>query len=257
LTVFTSPPNTAAPDAESEQFAAVQQASSTPAGNVAQTTAATLAQLPQSLPQLESTIQGTFPFTLIGTTIKDFQEFGLPTPANNWLGLTPAAYTAIIKQTLQAYFGVGVGSFGFQIGQQLTFGLGSTAGSGAWYATPQYAGLHLGALGGLGANTAGSVSANLGSSAQVGGLSVPAGWASSSGGLEASATRAVEVNALAAARPDGFGGAGGAGGAGENGLLRGMPMAGAGAGRRGAVATAFTNKYGFKRSVLVRPPSAG
>ena len=261
LTVFTSPPNTAAPDAESEQFAAVQQASSTPAGNVAQTTAATLSQLPQSLPQLESTIQGTWPFTLIGTTIQDFQEFGLPTPANNWLGLTPAAYTAIIKQTLQAYFGVGVGSFGFQMGQQLTFGLGTTAGgSGAWYATPQYAGLHLGALGGVGANTAGSVSANLGSSAQVGGLSVPAGWASSSGGLEASATRAVEVNALAAARPDGFGGAAGAagaGGAGENGLLRGMPMAGAGAGRRGAVATAFTNKYGFKRSVLVRPPSAG
>jgi PPE-repeat protein len=261
LTVFTSPPNTTTPDADASQFASVAQSNATPAGNVAQTTAATLSQLPQSLPQLESTIQGTWPFTLIGTTIQDFQEFGLPTPANNWLGLTPAAYTAIIKQTLQAYFGVGVGSFGFQMGQQLTFGLGTTAGgSGAWYATPQYAGLHLGALGGLGANTAGSVSANLGSSAQVGGLSVPAGWASSSGGLEASATRAVEVNALAAARPDAFGGAagaGGAGGAGENGLLRGMPMAGAGAGRRGAVATAFTNKYGFKRSVLVRPPSAG
>jgi PPE-repeat protein len=261
LTVFTSPPNTAAPDAESEQFAAVQQASSTPAGNSAQTAASAISQaapaavVPQNLSQLEAAIYAEIPWAGIETQLQNLAVNGiLPTPTNNWLQLAPGDYTAIIKQTLQAYFGVGVGSFGFQIGQQLTFGLGSTAGSGAWYATPQYAGLHLGALGGLGANTAGSVSANLGSSAQVGGLSVPAGWASSSGGLEASATRAVEVNALAAARPDGFGGAGGAG---ENGLLRGMPMAGAGAGRRGAVATAFTNKYGFKRSVLVRPPSAG
>jgi PPE-repeat protein len=262
LTVFTSPPNTAAPDAESEQFAAVQQASSTPAGNSAQTAASAISQatpaavVPQNLQQLGAAIYAEIPWAGIETQLQNLAVNGiLPTPTNNWLQLAPGDYTAIIKQTLQAYFGVGVGSFGFQMGQQLTFGLGTTAGaSGAWYATPQYAGLHLGALGGLGANTAGSVSANLGSSAQVGGLSVPAGWASSSGGLEASATRAVEVNALAAARPDGFGGAGGAG---ENGLLRGMPMAGAGAGRRGAVATAFTNKYGFKRSVLVRPPSAG
>jgi PPE-repeat protein len=262
LTVFTSPPNTAAPDAESEQFAAVQQASSTPAGNSAQTAASAISQatpaavVPQNLSQLEAAIYAEIPWAGIETQLQNLAVNGiLPTPTNNWLQLAPGDYTAIIKQTLQAYFGVGVGSFGFQMGQQLTFGLGTTAGaSGAWYATPQYAGLHLGALGSLGANTAGSVSANLGSSAQVGGLSVPAGWASSSGGLEASATRAVEVNALAAARPDGFGGAGGAG---ENGLLRGMPMAGAGAGRRGAVATAFTNKYGFKRSVLVRPPSAG
>ncbi|MCV7425310.1 hypothetical protein H7K34_19680, partial [Mycobacterium montefiorense] len=37
------------------------------------------------------------------------------------------------------------------------------------------------------------------------------------------------------------------------GVLQGMPMTGAG--RRGAAG--FTHKYGFKRNVLVRPPSAG
>ena len=257
LTVFTSPPNTAAPDGESSQFAAVAQATATPAGNSAQNAAAAIPQLtsaaavPQTLQQLTSAFGGN----IIGDAIRSFLNW-IPTPANNWTMISTASYTAVIKQTLQAYFGVGVGGFGFQMGQQLTFGLGSTAGVGAWYATPQYAGLHLGGLGALGAHTAGSVSANLGSSAQVGGLSVPSGWASSTGGAEASATNAVEVNAVAAARSDGFGGAGAAGENG-NGMLRGMPMAGAGAGRRGAVATAFTNKYGFKRSVLVRPPSAG
>jgi PPE-SVP subfamily C-terminal region len=138
------------------------------------------------------------------------------------------------------------------MGQQLTFGLGSTAGAGAWYPTPQFAGLHLGALG-IGSHTpglGGAVSANFASSNQIGGLSVPSSWTSSAGGLEESATRAVEVNSvnsLATANSEGPG---------ANGLLRGMPLTGAGAGRRGATA-AFTHKYGFKRSVLVRPPSAG
>ena len=243
LTRFISPPNTTTPDAESSQFASVAQSNATPAGNAAQTTAATLAQLPQSLPQLESTIQGTWPFTLIGRTIQDFLQQGLPTPTNNWLGLVPAQYTAIIKQTLQAYFGVGVGAFGYQIGQQLTFGLGSTAGSGAWYPTPQYAGLAL-LPSAHPVSALSPVSANLAAATKVGGLSVPSNWASSAG--TESATRAVEVNALAATSSEG---------ADENALLRGMPITGAGAGRRGA--TAFTHKYGFKRSVLVRPPSAG
>jgi len=39
----------------------------------------------------------------------------------------------------------------------------------------------------------------------------------------------------------------------NNGVLQGMPPGALG--RRGA--TGFTHKYGFKRNVLVRPPSAG
>lgn len=162
-------------------------------------------------------------------------------------------YTAVIKQTLQAYFGVGIGSFGFQIGQQTFNGIGTTAGSGAWYPTPQFAGLHLGALG-VGSNTGGGMSATLASSTKIGGLSVPSSWLSPGGTLEASAAQAVDAETVGAVRPTGFGGTGAGGGMGGNSILQGMPMGGAG--RRGA-ATAFTNKYGFKRSVLVRPPSAG
>ncbi|EUA42705.1 polymorphic PE/PPE family protein [Mycobacterium xenopi 4042] len=40
-----------------------------------------------------------------------------------------------------------------------------------------------------------------------------------------------------------------------SGLLRGMPLAGTGVGRRAA--DGFVNRYGFRHSVMPRPPSAG
>jgi hypothetical protein len=49
-------------------------------------------------------------------------------------------------------------------------------------------------------------------------------------------------------------GATGTAGTGPNGLLRGMPVGSMG--RRGAAA-GYVNKYGFRYSVLTRPPSAG
>jgi PPE-repeat protein len=252
LTRFTAPPNTTTPDGESEQFAAVAQSTATPATNSAQTVATAISQstpalqLPSSLTQLEA----IWPFSMFQSQWQDFLKYGIPSTAHNWSGLTSGNYTAVIKQTLQAYFGVGVGSFGFQMGQQTFNGIGTTAGgSGAWYPTPQFAGLHLGALG-VSSNTGGGLSATLASSTKIGGLSVPSSW--SNGALDVSAAQAVEANTVASVRPAEFGGAGGPGG---NGILQGVPMAG-GAGRRGAN-TAFTNKYGFKRSVLARPPSAG
>jgi hypothetical protein len=111
----------------------------------------------------------------------------------------------------------------------------------------------MGALG-VSSNTGGGMSATLASSSKIGGLSVPSSWLSPGGTLEATAAQAVDAETVGAVRPAGFGGAGPSGGLGGNGILQGMPMGGAG--RRGA-ATAFTNKYGFKRSVLIRPPSAG
>ena len=251
LTRFTAPPNTTTPDGESEQFAAVAQATSSPASNAAQEVSATASQL-TSAAQLFPTLK-TWPFSLIQSQWQDLLTKGLPTPTQNWFGINTTMYTAVIKQTLQAYFGVGIGSFGFQIGQQTFNGIGTTAGSGAWYPTPQFAGLHLGALG-VSSNTGGGMSATLASSTKIGGLSVPSSWLSPGGTIEASAVQAVDAETVGAVRPAGFGGTGAGGGMGGNSILQGMPMGGAG--RRGA-ATAFTNKYGFKRSVLVRPPSAG
>jgi PPE-repeat protein len=252
LNRFTSPPNTTTPDGEASQFAAVAQATASPAANAAQTVPATASGLTSAAPatQLFPTFT-IWPFSLIQSQWQDFLKFGLPSPLHNYTAFTTGDYTAIIKQTLQAYFGVGVGSFGFQIGQQTFNGIGTTAGaSGAWYPTPQFAGLHLGALG-VSSNTGGGMSATLASSSKIGGLSVPSSWLSPGGTLEASAAQAVDAQTVGAVRPAGFAAPGGLGG---NSVLQGMPMGGAG---RRAASTAFTNKYGFKRSVLARPPSAG
>ena len=138
------------------------------------------------------------------------------------------------------YFGVGQGAFGYSIQQQLTFGLGTTAGgAGAWYPTPQFAGLFLGASHGGGA----AATAHLSAATKIGGLSVPSNWGitPAEAAIEEPALKATTVNYLAAEAPA------------NNGILQGMPMTGGA--RRGA--TGFTHKYGFKHSVLTRPPSAG
>ncbi|MDA3665041.1 hypothetical protein PFJ02_24085, partial [Mycobacterium xenopi] len=168
VTPFTSPPQTANPLGLAEQAAAVTKAAATPAGTAAHTTASTsAATVPQALQQLSSvSAASTTDTSLLG---------GLDLGQGAWgLGLTTSNLNAILKQTLQAYFGVGIGSFGMQMAQQLTFGTGTTAGAGgAWYPTPQFAGL--GGLGGWGGPA--SVSASVGQAGTIGRLSVPPTWA--------------------------------------------------------------------------------
>ncbi|WP_156748077.1 PPE family protein [Mycobacterium sp. E3198] len=219
LTGYPSPSDITTPDATVRQSAAVSQA----------------------LQQLSSPpAQG-----LLGNTIQDFLMYGLPTPTNNWLGLTPPNYITVFKQTLQAYFGVGVANFAYSIGQQLTFGSGTTAGSaGAWYPTPQFFGLHIEGLGGVGAHPAGAVWAGAGQAGRVGLLSVPPNWTSPTSEV-ALAGAAIDESVAAPGAP--------AGGA-SNALLRGMPTGAVG---RRTAAYGHTNVYGARHSVVVRPPSAG
>jgi PPE-repeat protein len=246
---YQSPPNTTSPQGLFDQAAAVAQAAATPAGTSGQTAAAASSQLTPAatIPQILQGLATSLTNVYINAEIL-YQNVN--TSVSYWLQIPANWATPVLKQTLQAYFGIGLANFGWSLGQQTFNGLGTTAGAaGAWFPTPQFAGLHLGGFA-AGSNTfgAGGVSANFASANQVGGLSVPASWVSSTGTLEESATRAMEVNTVAAVSRPGEPMA--------NGLLGGMPMTGAGAGRRGASA-AFTHKYGFKRSVLVRPPSAG
>ncbi len=223
LTPYQSPSGITAPDAVARQGAAVSQA---------------LQQL--SSPRAAPAAQG-----LIWNTIQDFLTYGLPTPANNWLGLTPPNYITVFKQTLQAYFGVGVANFAYSIGQQLTFGSGTTAGSaGSWYPTPQFFGLHFEGVGGLGAHPAEAMSASAGQAGKIGPLSVPANWT----------TPASEVTLAGAAMDEGAPAPGtGTGGTG-NALLHGIPPGAVG---RRTAAYGHTNVYGARHSVVVRPPSAG
>ena len=259
-------PNTTTPDAENDQAQAVSKALEQPAGNTAQTITSNVTSQVVSAPQVVAAPQvvsapqvvaaptvtpavtqaaattTTGPLDWLWNTIQNFLTYGFPTPTNQWAGSLTAAnfYTPLLKNLSGFhYFGVGQGSFGYSIQQQLTFGLGTTAGGGgAWYPTPQFAGLFLGASHGGGA------AAHLATATKIGGLSVPDTWGltPAEAGAEEQATKAITVNYLASETTPA-----------SNGVLQGMPMTGAA--RRGA--TGFTHKYGFKHSVLTRPPSAG
>ncbi|WP_375489414.1 PE/PPE C-terminal domain-containing protein, partial [uncultured Mycobacterium sp.] len=105
----------------------------------------------------------------------------------------------------------------------------------------------LGALGGLlggaggGLGGAGSgVSAGLGNAASIGGMAVPPSWI---GSAPLTAPHAPLPISSVAAAPE-------SGGAGN--LLGGMPLAGAGMGASGT-----GPRYGFKPTVMARPPFAG
>jgi hypothetical protein len=156
----------------------------------------------------------------------------------------------MLKQTTSVlYLSNGLASFGWSIGQQTFFGPGgATAGAGgAWFPTPQFASLGLGNLGGLG-HVGGGVAAGASQAARVGMLSVPQQWATLTSSVTPAAAAEAEGAPLSAVPA-------GAGAAPSNGLLRGMPVGAMG--RRGAAAAGYTNKYGFRYSVLTRPPSAG
>src|SRR6185312_114142 len=129
LAPFTAPPSTTSPDGNSGQVAAVAQAVAEPAGNAAQTTANTSSQLataaaPQAVQQLATMTAATDPpgpLTWLQNSIENFLRYGLPTPTNNYLGLTPANYTTMLKNTSSMfYLSNGLASFSTSIAQQLT-----------------------------------------------------------------------------------------------------------------------------------------
>ena len=135
------------------------------------------------------------------------------------------------------YFSVGMGNFGTQIAKSA----GALGGAGpAAAAIPKSIPALGGALGG-GAHTAGSVSGSVGSAGSVGKLSVPAAWSGAT--VPASHATAVPVSTVSAA-PEASGNPGN--------LLGGMPLAGTGGGGHGS-----GPRYGFRPTVMARPPAAG
>lgn len=232
LTPFTSPPNTTTPDAVTEQAMAVSQANGLQAGSTTQHVV-TATAVPQTAQQLST--------TTLTTTGQGTSGSLIPSPTN-WWGLDPTSYKIIFHDMLQIYNAYGTGYHGFNWGQALTSGPGGTTAGmgGAWYPTPQFAHLGLGNLGGGGGV---STTASVGQAGRVGMLSVPQSWAAtpvSDVSPVVAAEQTASIHATANAAP-------------ANGLLRGMPIGSAG--RRSA--TGYVNKYGFRYSVLTRPPSAG
>jgi PPE-repeat protein len=267
VTPFATPPQTTSQNGDtSGQAAAVAQATGTTAGNAAQTTAQTAASTSTSgsttttaTPLAASTTvthtsavpvatsSATNPFLAPGETIGDWIGSG------GWLGtgVTQAQIQVILKQTLQAYFGVGIASFSVSLAQQTQYPLHAVgAAAAAPPALPPLgaaaAGLRdavwpqFGGLGGLG-NGGVPVSAGLGQAGTLGRLSVPANWPG------VTPAQMEEVQLASSVRPGVA--------PSSNAMLNGVPMANAAAlGRRGG---GYTVRYGFKHAVMPRPPSAG
>lgn len=244
LAPFTAPPKTSTPDAASKQGAAVAKAVAEPAGNTAQSTSQLAS--PQALSLNAS--QAVQHASTAGAANMTSQA-ATSTSTSTSSSVSSTTYTTIMKNTWGlAYFSNGMGQFASSIAQQLTFGPGgSTAGAGgAWFPTPQFANLGLGNLGG-GLSHLSGVTAGAGQAARVGALSVPQHWATLTSAVSPAVSEVEATPAQAAAATGTTGGS-------PNGLLRGMPVGALG--RRGAAA-GYVNKYGFRYSVLTRPPSAG
>jgi PPE-repeat protein len=266
VTPFIAPPQTTNDNATSSQADAVAKAAAAPAGQAAATVAQNaVATVPSTTAQTTTaaTTTGTAATTGATTTTSNtfigwLQQLITNTasayPTGGWgLGFTGGSSGNLntMRQTLQAYFAVGLGNFGYGLGQQLLTPAQATALEKGLGLMPATAGGLPGLGGGLGGGTAGvsgapfttsSVSAALGESNALGRLSVPASW-------QAATSPVQDARLVSAARPV-------AAAPQSNAMLNGVPMSG-GAGLGGRGGGAYTVKYGVKHTVMPRPPVGG
>jgi PPE-repeat protein len=258
VTPFVAPAQTANQDGVNNQADAVAKAAAAPAGQAA--TVAQNAAAAATSTSAETTATAAVPAstttaalglpvsTTVPTTFVQFLETLIQNtiaqyPSGAWgLGFNQPNLNSL-RQILQAYFAVGLGNFGYGLGQQIITPAQAKAlfNPGALIPTPGLGGLGGGTAGVSGAPfTSSSVSASLGQASTLGRLSVPASYPG------ATRTETEEVELASAARPVAPQ---------SNAMLNGVPMAGsAGRGRRGGE---YVVKYGFRHSVMPRPPAGG
>ena len=250
VTPFATPAATTNPGGTATQAAAVSQATGTSAASSSQSILQQLtSSMPSSLqslaspaatsaaaPAQTSLLQTLYSF-IFGTTV-------LPTNLSA-LVTNYSPYASLFYNTEGLpYFSVGMGNFGVQIAKSAGM-LGGAAPAAAAPALHGLSGLG-GALGGGGAAGAGaaahSVSAISGGAGSVGRLAVPASWV---GGAPAAAPQGVQLVSSVSAAPEAAAGSGN--------LMGGMPLAGT----RAGFGNGLGPRYGFKPTVMPRPPSAG
>ncbi|MGV0052258.1 PPE family protein [Mycobacterium colombiense] len=242
VTQFQKAPEVTNQSGQANQAAAVTNAT---ANSTATNTSKTLQSL--ATPASTTTTNATTATTAATSTTDPLSEVwflltgqtSLPTNLGTLVnGYSPFAGLFYNTEGLP-YFSTGMANTFTQISK--TVGLIGGAPAAAAKALPGLGGLG-GMLGG-GAAAAHPVAA-LGSAASVGGkLSVPVAWSGASGAAPALG-HAIPVSSISAA-PEAAGGPGN--------LLGGMPLAGAGAAGHGVAGP----KYGFRPTVMARPPFAG
>ncbi len=243
VTPFATPTATTNPAGTASQAAAVSSATGSSAATSSQSILQQLtSSMPSSLQSLASPAAATeTPLQALYSFI-----FGTSTLPTNLAALVTnyAPYASLFYNTEGLpYFSVGMGNFGVQIAKSSGMLGGALPAAAAPSATGGLGGLGA-ALGGGGAaaKTAG-VAASLGGADAIGKLAVPASWVGGSAGPAVPHTQLVSsVSAV----PEGA-----AGGSGN--LLGGMPLAGT----RGGFGGGLGPRYGFKPTIMPRPPSAG
>ncbi len=241
VTPFTSAPTIANPGAQTAQTAAVASSAAPSAGSTPSTLTQLVSGLPNQLQGLASPLSSSSsaasssPLTEIWFLLTG--QTSLPTNMGTFLSGYNNYASLFYNTEGLPYFSVGMGNFGVQIAK--TLGLMGGAAPKAAALVPK----GLPGLGGLlGGGGAAHATAALGSAGSVGKLSVPATWAGATGPT-VSHTTAVPVSTVSAA-PEAS--------AGPGNLLGGMPLAGAGSGTSGSAP-----RYGFKPTVMARPPLGG
>ncbi len=250
VTPFATPAQTTNPAGTASQASAVSAATGNSAASSSQSL---LSQLSSSLSsQLQGLSSPTSAASTAATTTTPLQDlfaliFGTTVLPTNLSALVTdySPYASLFYNTEGLpYFSVGMGNFGVQIAKSAGM-LGGAAPAAAAPALHGLSGLG-GALGGGGAAGAGaaahSVSAISGGAGSVGKLAVPASWV---GGAPQAAPHGVQLVSSVSAAPESAAGGGN--------LLGGMPLAGAGRG----FGNGLGPRYGFKPTVMPRPPSAG
>jgi PPE-repeat protein len=249
VTPFATPAATSNPGGTATQAAAVSQATATSAASSSQSILQQLtSSMPSSLqslasPAATSAATTTTPFQTLFSLI--FGTTVLPTNLSALVG-DYSPYASLFYNTEGLpYFSVGMGNFGVQIAKSAGM-LGGAAPAAAAPALHGLSGLG-GALGGGGAAGAGaaahSISAISGGAGSVGKLAVPASWIG--GGAAQAAPHGVQLVSSVSAAPEAAAGSGN--------LMGGMPLAGT----RAGFGNGLGPRYGFKPTVMPRPPSAG
>jgi PPE-repeat protein len=249
VTPFAAPAAATNPAGQAQQATAVTQAAGTATGTSSQSLLSQLqSQLTSSLQSLASpsatTTTPSYPvltelwYLVSGQTV-------LPTNFNALLsGYSPFSSVYYNTEGLP-YFSVGMANFGVQLAKSAGWlstaapaALGGDALKGA-----AAAGNGLGSLGaGLGGAAGAHTAAAVGNAGTVGRLAVPASW---TGATPSAAPHAPVLVSSVSASPEQGGGGN---------LLGGMPLAGTGTGRLGG---GLGPRYGFKPTVIPRPPAAG
>jgi len=253
VTPFASPAATTNPAGTATQAAAVSSATGTSGATSSQTILQELISLlPSNIQALltpagfqsafgtPTAAEGTLWSYLFGTTV-------LPTNLSA-LVTDYSPYASLFYNTEGLpYFSVGMGNFGTQIAKSA----GMLGGALPAAAAPPA----LGGLGGLGGMLGGGAGAGAGAGAHavsaisggggsIGKLAVPASWVGGAGAP--AATHGVQLVSSVSAAPEGAA-------SGSGNLLGGMPLAGT----RGGFGGGLGPRYGFKPTVMPRPPSAG